>query len=56
LAGALGIAVEEAEPPQAPGLRRLFVILRPGIERIGSSILRQISGRPIGSLHLVGGA
>jgi ethanolamine utilization protein EutJ len=56
LAGALGIAIEEAEQRKRKGSEDYFIILRPGIERIGSSILRQIAGRPVGSLHLVGGA
>jgi ethanolamine utilization protein EutJ len=56
LAGALGIAVEEAEHRKREGPEDYSIILRPGIERIGSSILRQIAGRPVGSLHLVGGA
>lgn len=56
LAGALGIAIEEAEQLKRKGSEDYSIILRPGIERIGSSILRQIAGRPVGSVHLVGGA
>jgi ethanolamine utilization protein EutJ len=56
LAGALGIAIEEAEQRKRKGSEDYSIILRPGIERIGSSVLRQIAGRPVGSLHLVGGA
>ncbi len=56
LAGALGIPVEEAERRKRESSEDYSIILRPGIERIGSSILRQIAGRPVSSLHLVGGA
>jgi ethanolamine utilization protein EutJ len=56
LAGALGITIEEAEQRKRQGSEDYSFILRPGIERIGSSILRQIAGRPVGSVHLVGGA
>ena len=56
LAGALGVAIEEAECLKRKGSEDYSTILRPGIERIGSSILRQIAGKKVGSLHLVGGA
>jgi ethanolamine utilization protein EutJ len=56
LAGALGIDIEEAERRKRKGSEDYSIIMRAGIERIGSSILRQIAGRPVGSLHLVGGA
>lgn len=56
LAGALGIPIEEAERRKREASEDYSMILRPGIERIGSSILRQIAGRPVNSLHLVGGA
>src|SRR5882724_3049226 len=56
LAGALSIAIEEAERRKREGCEDYSIILRAGIERIGSSILHQIAGRPVGSLHLVGGA
>jgi len=56
LAGALGIAIREAEQRKRNGSEDYSIILRPGIERIGSSILRQIAGRPVGTVHLVGGA
>jgi ethanolamine utilization protein EutJ len=54
LAGALGIEVEEAEREKRNGDH--LPILRPGVERIAESIRRQIGGKPIGAVHLVGGA
>jgi ethanolamine utilization protein EutJ len=56
LAGALGIPIEEAERRKRESAEDCSMILRPGLERIGSSILRQIAGRPVSALHLVGGA
>ena len=56
LAGALGIPIEEAERRKRLGSEDFSMILLPGIERIASSILRQIAGRSANSLHLVGGA
>jgi ethanolamine utilization protein EutJ len=56
LAGALGIAIEDAEERKRRGDEDYSHILRPGIERIASSIIRQIGHHRIGSIHLVGGA
>jgi ethanolamine utilization protein EutJ len=56
LAGALGIPVEEAERRKRLGEADYAAILRPGVERIGSSIARQIGGAPASAVHLAGGA
>lgn len=56
LAGALKISVEEAEERKRSGEHDYSHILRPGIERIASSILRQIGVPDVRSIHLVGGA
>jgi len=56
LAGALGIAIEEAEERKRRGDQDYSHILRPGVERIASSIVRQIGDHPVRSIHLVGGA
>jgi ethanolamine utilization protein EutJ len=56
LAGALRISVEEAEERKRRGDKDYSHILRPGIERIASSILRQIGDHAVQSIHLVGGA
>lgn len=54
LAGALRVPVEEAERRKREG--DYASILRPGIERIASSIKRQIGSRTVPVVHLVGGA
>lgn len=56
LAGALRIPVEEAEERKRRGDQDYSHILRPGIERIASSIVRQIRNHAVESIHLVGGA
>jgi ethanolamine utilization protein EutJ len=56
LAGALRIPVEEAEERKRRGDQDYSHILRPGIERIASSIVRQIGDHAVESIHLVGGA
>mgnify|MGYP001028186956 CR=1 FL=1 len=56
LAGALGIAIEEAETLKIAGTDEHVHILKPGIERIAASIKRQIGQQPVQSVHLVGGA
>jgi ethanolamine utilization protein EutJ len=56
LAGALGIPVEDAEALKIAGKPEHVRMLTPGIERIASSIQRQIGRRPVDSVHLVGGA
>ncbi|MGY4400727.1 ethanolamine utilization protein EutJ [Bradyrhizobium sp. USDA 3315] len=56
LAGALRISVEDAEERKRLGKEDYSHILRPGVERIATSILRQIRDRDVRSIHLVGGA
>jgi ethanolamine utilization protein EutJ len=56
LAGALGISIEEAEERKRRGEQDYSHILRPGVERIASSIVRQIGEHAVQSIHLVGGA
>ncbi|MBR0801574.1 ethanolamine utilization protein EutJ [Bradyrhizobium jicamae] len=56
LAGALRIPIEDAEERKRLGKEDYSHILRPGVERIASSILRQIRDRTVQSIHLVGGA
>lgn len=56
LAGALKISVEDAEERKRRSEQDYSHILRPGIERIASSILRQIGDHAVQSIHLVGGA
>jgi ethanolamine utilization protein EutJ len=56
LAGALGIPVEDAEKRKRHGDHDYSHILRPGIERIANSIVRQIGDHPVQSIHLAGGA
>ena len=56
VAGALRISVDEAERRKRGGEPGLSSILRPGIERIASSIRKQIAPRTVETVHLVGGA
>lgn len=56
VAGALGVSVEEAERRKRQGELGLSDILRPGIERIASSIGKQAGSRLVETVHLVGGA
>jgi ethanolamine utilization protein EutJ len=56
LAGALKIPIEDAERRKRDGDADYSVILRPGLERIASSIARQIGNRTVKTVHLVGGA
>ena len=56
LAGALGLAIEDAEKRKREGGREISSILRPGFERVAHSIGRQIGSRTVGRVHLVGGA
>jgi ethanolamine utilization protein EutJ len=56
LAGALGIGIEDAEKRKRRGDEDYSQILRPGLERIASSIVRQIGDHAVRSIHLVGGA
>jgi ethanolamine utilization protein EutJ len=56
VAGALRIPVDEAERRKRGGEPGLWSILRPGIERIASSIAKQIAPRSVEIVHLVGGA
>lgn len=56
LAGALGLTVTEAEERKRSGTDDYLAILRPGIERIGSSIRDLTRGAEHLELHLAGGA
>ncbi len=56
LAGALGVTVAEAEESKRAGSGDYLAILRPGIERIGSSIRDLTGGAEHLELHLAGGA
>ncbi len=56
LAGALKIPIEDAERRKRDGDADYSAILRPGLERIASSIARQIANRTVKTVHLVGGA
>jgi ethanolamine utilization protein EutJ len=56
LAGALRISVEQAETHKRENGTEIASILRPGIERIAESILRQCNGTSPGTVHLAGGA
>ena len=58
IAGALDIPFEEAEklktdPAQQP---RLFPLVRPVMEKVGSIISRHLNGKPVDHIILVGGA
>jgi ethanolamine utilization protein EutJ len=58
IAGSLGISFEEAEalktdPKQQP---RLFPIVRPVMEKVASIIRRNISGRSVNLITMVGGS
>jgi ethanolamine utilization protein EutJ len=56
LAGALRISTDEAERLKRRKPAEYVDILRPGIERVAASVLRQIGERAVTSVHLVGGA
>jgi ethanolamine utilization protein EutJ len=56
LAGALKIPIEEAERRKREGEADYCAILRPGVERIASSVAGQIRGQTVETVHLVGGA
>lgn len=56
LAGALHIAIEEAEVRKRERGAEAMQILRPGIERIANSIARQCADECPGIVHLAGGA
>ena len=56
IAGALGIPTSDAERRKRENPGEYVSILRPGIERIAALIERQIAGRAIPAVHLVGGA
>ncbi|MDV8070725.1 ethanolamine utilization protein EutJ [Rhodococcus sp. IEGM 1366] len=56
LAGALGIELAEAEKRKRAGNHDYLAILRPGIERIASSIRDLTSGADELDVHLAGGA
>jgi len=58
IAGGLGISFEEAEEmkktPSEQG--RLFPVVRPVMEKVGSIVQRHLRGREVGSITLVGGS
>jgi ethanolamine utilization protein EutJ len=56
LAGALHISTDEAERRKRKSPGDYIDILRPGVERVAASVQRQIAGRAVSSVHLVGGA
>ena len=56
LAGALGISTDEAERRKRLAGDDCAAILRPGLERIASSIGKQIGDARTPEIHLVGGA
>jgi ethanolamine utilization protein EutJ len=56
LAGALRISTDEAERLKRRKPADYMDILRPGVERVAASVQRQIDGRSVSSVHLVGGA
>lgn len=56
LAGALRISTDEAERLKRKKPADYIDILRPGVERVAASVQRQIGGRVVTSVHLVGGA
>lgn len=56
VAGALGIPTDEAERRKRAAPAAVAGIVRPGLERIGHLIARQIGGRDVAAVHLVGGA
>jgi ethanolamine utilization protein EutJ len=56
LAGALGLPIEDAEARKREHGAEVMHILRPGIERIASSIALQCGGQFPGIVHLAGGA
>lgn len=58
LAGGLGLTFEQAEelkkdPREQP---RLFPVLRPVMEKVGSIVRRHVAGRTVKTIYLVGGA
>ena len=56
VAGALGIPAEEAERRKRADPAAVAGIVRPGLERIGHLIARQIGTHRVAAVHLVGGA
>lgn len=58
IAGALGIPFEEAEElkKNASQQSRLFPIIRPVMEKVGTIVERHIRGRNVGKITLVGGS
>jgi ethanolamine utilization protein EutJ len=58
VAGAMGISFEEAEElkTSAGEQERLFPIVRPVMEKVGAIVSRNLAGRPVEQLALVGGS
>jgi ethanolamine utilization protein EutJ len=57
IAGALGIEIEEAERLKKNGAnyRRLFPIVRPVMEKVGTIVARHVAGHDVETLYMVGG-
>ncbi|HSM75815.1 MAG TPA: ethanolamine utilization protein EutJ [Desulfobacterales bacterium] len=57
IAGALGIALEEAEriKKNAVHHQRLFPIVRPVMEKVGTIVARHVAAHAVDSIYLVGG-
>ncbi|HSO18423.1 MAG TPA: ethanolamine utilization protein EutJ [Desulfosarcina sp.] len=57
IAGALGIEFEEAETIKKEGAnhQRLFPIVRPVMEKVGTIVARHVAGHAVEALYLVGG-
>lgn len=57
IAGALGIEFEQAEAMKKDSKRhkRLFPIVRPVMEKVGTIIARHVAGQPVETIYLVGG-
>ncbi|MEE4608582.1 MAG: ethanolamine utilization protein EutJ, partial [Desulfobacteraceae bacterium] len=57
VAGALGIEFEEAEKIKKipDNYRRLFPIVRPVMEKVGTIVARHVAGHSVNAIYLVGG-
>jgi ethanolamine utilization protein EutJ len=57
IAGALNIPFEQAEELKKDPAEqlRLFPVIRPVMEKVGSIVRRHIAGRDVGTIYLVGG-
>lgn len=57
IAGALGLEFEEAEELKKDDSqhRRLFPLVRPVMEKVGTIVARHVAGQPVETIYLVGG-